>query len=382
MRRAGVLVSLATLALTACIPHVDRPAGYGNAPPRPYHDPPPRRNDPPRARENMPRVYTPRDDRPPQDVPGRDTGEVTTLPAPRPAWEARPVSADAKTIPDATYIVRPGDTLSRVVDRSGASLEAIARANDLESPYSIRAGQRLQIPGGRYHQVRRGETGIAIARAYGVEWSRIVAANALVEPYVLRADQCIQIPDAQGGGRPRTSERAQAFTLDIDDILTGGEPALASNQAPAKPIATPRRVLPSNAVVTAPARLASGGFLWPVDGKVVKRFGHGASGERNDGIKIAVPVSTPIHAAADGVVAYVGDGIAALGGLVIIKHGGGWTSVYGHASKLLVQRGQSVKRGQTVALSGDTGFADRPELHFELRKGRTPVDPTSQLPRT
>jgi murein DD-endopeptidase MepM/ murein hydrolase activator NlpD len=382
MRRAGVLVSLATLALTACIPHVDRPADYGNAPPRPYRDPPPRRDDPPRARENMPRVDTPRDDSPPHDVPGRDTGEVTTLPAPRPAWEARPVNADAKTIPDATYIVRPGDTLSRVVDRSGASLEAIARANDLETPYSIRAGQRLQIPGGRYHQVRRGETGIAIARAYGVEWSRIVAANALVEPYVLRADQRIQIPDAPGGGKPSTSERAQAFTLDIDDILTGGEPALASNQAPAKPIATPRRVLPSNAVVTAPARLASGGFLWPVDGKVVKRFGHGASGERNDGIKIAVPVSTPIHAAADGVVAYVGDGIAALGGLVIIKHGGGWTSVYGHASKLLVQRGQSVKRGQTVALSGDTGFADRPELHFELRKGRTPVDPTSQLPRT
>jgi lipoprotein NlpD len=318
MRRAGVLVPLATLALTACIPHVDRPAGYDNPPQRPYRSPP-RRDDPPRPRDDSPREDMPRVDRPPQDIPGRDTGEVTTLPAPRPAWEARPVSADAKTIPDTTYVVRPGDTLSRVVDRSGASLEAIARANDLESPYSIQAGQRLQIPGGRYH---------------------------------------------------------------IDDILTGGEPALASNQAPARPIATPRRVLPSNAVVTAPARLASGGFLWPVDGKVVKRFGHGASGERNDGIKIAVPVSTPIHAAADGVVAYVGDGIAALGGLVIIKHGGGWTSVYGHASKLLVQRGQSVKRGQTIALSGDTGFADRPELHFELRKGRTPVDPTSQLPRT
>ncbi len=387
MLRAGVLVPLATLALTACIPHVDRPAGYGNAPQRPYRDPPPRRDDPPRPRDNTsrddsPREDTPRDDRQPHDIPGRDTGEVTTLPAPRPAWEARPVSADAKTIPDTTYVVRPGDTLSRVVDRSGASLEAIARANDLESPYSIQAGQRLQIPGGRYHQVRRGETGIAIARAYGVEWSRIVSANALVEPYVLRADQRVLIPDAPGGGRPSAAERASAFKLDIDDILTGGEPALANNQAPAKPIATPRRVLPSNAVVTAPARLASGGFLWPVDGRVVKRFGPGASGERNDGIKIAVPMSTPIHAAADGVVAYVGDGIAALGGLVIVKHGGGWTSVYGHASKLLVQRGQSVKRGQTIALSGDTGFADRPELHFELRKGRTPVDPTSQLPRT
>ncbi len=392
MRRASLLAAatLPLLGLAACIPQVERPAGYGrpadgtgygrpadaSRPQRPYRDPPMQRASPP-----------PRQDNPvPQDRadgrPGRDTGEVTTLPAPRPAWEARPVRADAKTIPDATYVVQSGDTLSRVADRSGASLEAIARANDLESPYTIETGERLRIPGGRYHQVRRGETGIAIARAYGVEWSRIVAANALVEPYVLRADQRIQIPDAPGGGRPSAAERAQAFRLDIDDILTGGEPALASNQAPARPIATPRRVLPSNAVVTAPARLASGGFLWPVDGRVVKRFGPGASGERNDGIKIAVPMATPIHAAADGVVAYVGDGIAALGGLVIVKHGGGWTSVYGHASKLLVQRGQSVKRGQTIALSGDTGFADRPELHFELRKGRTPVDPTSQLPRT
>ena len=102
---------------------------------------------------------------------------------------------------------------------------------------------------------------------------------------------------------------------------------------------------------------------------------------RNNGLKIAVPVDTPVKAAADGTVAYVGDGIASLGGLVIVRHGENWTSVYGHASKLLVQRGQAVKKGQTIALSGDTGFADRPELHFELRKGRTPVDPATQLPR-
>ncbi|MEG3164062.1 M23 family metallopeptidase [Sphingomonas sp. PB2P19] len=320
-------------------------------------------------------------DVPAQDSVARDGSDVATLPAPRPAWEARPVSADAQRIDQSVYVVRSGDTLRRVAERTGAGLEAIARANELAVPYTIRTGQRLTIPAGRYHQVRRGETGIAIARAYGVEWSKIVAANALPEPYVLRADQRIVIP-GEDGDAPSRSERAAAFKLDIDDILTGGEPALASNQAPARPVGTPRRVLPSNAVVTAPARLAGGGFLWPVDGRVVKRFGSGASGERNDGIKIAVPVATPIHAAADGVVAYVGDGIAALGGLVIVKHGGGWTSIYGHASKLLVQRGQAVKRGQTIALSGDTGFADRPELHFELRKGRTPVDPTSQLPRT
>lgn len=66
---------------------------------------------------------------------------------------------------------------------------------------------------------------------------------------------------------------------------------------------------------------------------------------------------------------------------MIVRHGGGWASIYGHAGKLLVRRGQAVKRGQTIALSGQTGYADRPELHFELRRGRTPVDPVGQLPR-
>lgn len=311
---------------------------------------------------------------------GLDEERVEALPAPRPAWEARPVAADARVVESSTYTVQPGDTLRRVADFTGAGTEAIARANGLTPPYTIRAGQRLVIPAGRYHLVRPGESGIAIARAYGIEWSRIVAANALTEPYVLRAGQRIDVPGPPRG-RSSAAERAAAFRLDIDDILTGGEPAIASNQAPVKPAASPNRVLPSTAAVVAPPRLRSG-FTWPVNGEVVRRFGPGRSGERSNGISIAVPIATPIRAAADGVVAYVGSGIASLGGIVIVKHGEGWTSVYGHASKLLVQRGQSVKRGQTLALSGETGSADRPEVHFELRRGRTPVDPLGQLPRT
>lgn len=306
---------------------------------------------------------------------------VATLPAPRPSWEIRPVTPDARAIAGSTYTVRPGDTLRSIADQTGAGTEAIARANALPPPYMVRIGQKLIIPGGRFHLVRPGETGIAIARAYGVPWSQIVDANALTEPYVLRAGQRVLIPGGTVGAPASTAaERAAAFSLNIDDILTGGEPALASNQAPAKPSTTPSRVLPPTAVVAAPARLSSG-FVWPVEGRVVKRFGAGSSGERNDGIKIATPIGTPVKATADGVVAYVGDGIAALGGLVIVKHGDRWTSVYGHASKLLVQRGQAVKRGQTLALSGQSGFADRPEVHFELRRGRTPVDPLGQLPR-
>ena len=303
---------------------------------------------------------------------------VTALPAPPPAWEARRVTADARVVPTSDYVVQPGDSLRLIAEKTGAGSEAIARANNLAAPYVIRAGQRLTIPGGRYHLVRTGETGIAIARAYGVAWSGVVTANALTEPYILRVGQRVVIP---GAARVLSAaERAAAFRLDIADIVTGGEPAIAVADRPARPVATANRTLPSTAAVVAPATGTPGRFLWPARGSILRRFGPGRSGERSDGLKIAVPLETPILAAADGTVAYVGSAIPALGGLVIIKHGGNLATVYGHASQLLVQRGQAVKRGQAIALSGQSGFADRPQLHFEVRQGRTPVDPMTRLP--
>lgn len=313
------------------------------------------------------------------------TAQTPPPPAPPPApiWESRPVVADARTVEERVQVVAPGDGLLALARQTGASAEAIARANDLAPPYALRIGQRLRIPGGRYHLVRPGESGIAIARAYGLDWARIVAANALPEPFVLRAGQRIMIPwPAAPGTRSRAAERAAAFRLDIDDIVTGSQPALARNQKPVAPVARPGAPLPAAVAVASPPRLTGGGFVWPVTGKVVKRFGRGPSGDRSDGIKIAVPLATPVKATGDGVVAYAGSGIAGLGGLVIVRHGSGWVSVYGHAQRLLVTRGQAVKRGQEIALSGDTGFADRPELHFELRKDRAPVDPVGLLRRS
>lgn len=323
-----------------------------------------------------PAVQTPAvDDRgDPTAAPRRE--DVSALPAPVSAWEARRVTADARVVVASEYVVAPGDTLRRIADRTGAGSEAIARANNIPAPYTIRVGQRLSIPGGRYHLVRAGETGIAIARAYGVDWGRVVTENALTEPYILRTGMRLLIP-----GDPRTmtlEERAAAFRLDIDDIVTGGQPAIAETARPTRPTASSARILPPDAAVAAPATLR-GGFAWPAKGNIIRRFGPIASGERSDGIKIAVPLDTPILAAADGTVAYVGSEIPSLGGLVILQHGSGWTSVYGHAGQLLVQRGQSVKRGQMIALSGDSG-TNRAQLHFELRQGRTPVDPLPRLP--
>lgn len=360
MKRAVVLLALT--ALTGCIP----PGADGYYPAdRP---PPPPRDDRDWRADQV-------DDYPRQQL---DEG-VTAPPSARPPWESRPVTPDARTVDDGEYIVRPGDTLRAIGNRTGAGSEAIARANALSAPFAIQPGQRLTIPGGRYHEVKAGETGIAIARAYGIAWSDIVTANALVEPYILRLGQRILLP----GNRsvPRTAaERAAAFTLDIPDLITGSEPTPTEAQRPVRPVANANRVLAPTAVVAPPARF-TGGFTWPLRGDLVTRFGRGATGVRNDGIKIAVPLDTPVKAAADGTVVYAGTGVAGLGGLVMVKHGDGWTSVYGHAGKLLVQRGQSVKRGQVIAYSGDSGFADRPELHFELRKGRVAVDPLSQLPR-
>lgn len=350
------MVISAALLLTGCIPSGVPPQSYDPAPqtrtsPRPTPTPTPR----------------PR--------PGLVLAPETLSDQP-PAWEMRPVTADARVVPASTYVVRSGDSLRLIAVKTGAGSEAIARANNLAPPYTIQPGQRLVIPPGRYHTVRDGETGIAIARAYGVDWGRVVTVNHLEEPYVLRTGQRILIPDS---GPETLEQRAARFRLDIDDIVTGGQPALANNAKPRAPTPAGSRPPPSTATVSTPTRLATP-FRWPVEGMIVKRFGPGASGEVNDGIKIAVPLDTPILAAADGVVAYAGGDIPALGGLVILRHGDAWTTVYGHAGQLLVRRGQSVKRGQMIALSGNSGFADRPEVHFEIRQGRTPVDPIPRLP--
>lgn len=295
-----------------------------------------------------------------------------------PVWTAQQVVPDAHAVSGTTHIVQPGDTLGGIANRTGAGTGAIARANNLAPPYMIRAGQKLTIPAGRYHRVAEGETGIAIAAAYGVQWRRVVEINGLEEPYMLRRDQRLLLPEEALRRPPTMEERAAAFRIDIDDVLTGGQPAAAENAPVAIASAQPRP-LPSNVPIATPGGF-SGGFAWPAHGAIVSRFGPGESGARNNGIDIAVPPGTAIRAAADGVVAYAGDQVAVFGGLVLVTHGGGWVSAYGHASRVDVVRGQKVTQGQVIALSGDSGYASQPKLHFELRRNRVPVNPIGQLP--
>ena len=100
----------------------------------------------------------------------------------------------------------------------------------------------------------------------------------------------------------------------------------------------------------------------------------------HDGVNLAAAPGTPVRATADGVVAYAGDQIGVYGGLILINHGGGWISAYGHVGTIEVQRGQSVRGGDIIARSGASGQVQTPQLHFQLRKNRVPVDPVKQLP--
>ena len=294
-------------------------------------------------------------------------------PAPPPAWEVATVTPDAIELAASTYVVKPGDTLTRVIEKTGASADAIARANDLSPPFRLRLGRRLKIPAGRYHRVGKGQSGIAIARAYGVDWSRIATLNHLEEPFVLRAGDRLLLPSRTEVAHMTLEQRAAAFRIDIDDLVTGGEPALAATARPAPPTRSAARTVSPTVPVATPDVAFTGRFAWPAFGRVARGFGVNAYGGRNDGIDIDAERGTPIVAAADGVVAWAAE-YPAFGRLILLRHGSGWVTIYGRVEGLAVARGQAVTRGQTIARAGAS------ELHFEIRDGRRPVSPLGLLP--
>jgi murein DD-endopeptidase MepM/ murein hydrolase activator NlpD len=314
------------------------------------------------------------------NAPAAQRGPVVLVPEdevvfPTQEWSPAAVERNAQLVEGKSYVIRSGDTLFRIGNESGAGLDAIARANGLAPPYVLQVGQRLDIPAGLYHRVGPGETGIAIARAYGASWSEIVALNALTEPYILRSGQFLRLPNSASAvpvndNAQSAQQMADAFVLDIDDIVTGSQPARAESGRAAPVLATP---------VAAPTSFA-GTFGWPLTGALVGRFGSKGGGQVNDGINIATALGSPVSSAGDGVVVYSGNEISLFGGLVMVDHGGGWITAYGHLGSLAVKRGDRVKRGSLLGSVGDTGYVSTPQLHFEIRKDRKPVDPLTKLP--
>ena len=332
---------------------------------------------------------------------GDITGSVPTHRAPPPApaghwtWDGgSPVT------------VARGQTVEAIARKYGVPASAIMQVNGISNPRAIHPGQRLVIPryvsgGARHvaavaprqtaavqprmgvaqprmgediHIVAPGETLISIARRHHLSLSTLARANK-IDPYTrLNIGDRIAIP---ADGRRVAARHAPA--PHVARPRTVATRTIAREQTQTVRMAKAEAPEPHN--VTKAAQPAGGipSFRWPVHGRVIAGFGTQPNGVQNDGINLAVPEGTPIKAADAGVVAYAGNELKGYGNLVLIRHADGYVSAYANASALLVKRGDLVKRGQVIARAGQTGNVTSPQLHFEIRKGSTPVDPTKYL---
>jgi murein DD-endopeptidase MepM/ murein hydrolase activator NlpD len=156
--------------------------------------------------------------------------------------------------------------------------------------------------------------------------------------------------------------------------LTAAADKLAEIERSARSGTAPSEPAP---VVRPPLKNAD--FLWPVSGKVIGSFGPIDQWRRRNGIDIAARWGAPVLAAQDGIVAYAGDVIREYGQMILLLHDQGYITTYAHNAALLVGVGDVVRRGQVIARVGDSGNTNRSMLYFELRKGRTPIDPQTRL---
>ena len=263
---------------------------------------------------------------------------VAAAPAMAPA--AKPVAAVAAQ--PTMHFVNRGDTLASIARKNHISAAELARANGLDPSAKLKLGTRLTVPGAKT---------VAVA-------APVAAAPVAAAPLA-------------GTLQPVAAAPAPATKMAAVAPAQSARLAQATTNVEEKPAETPAKAAETTSSLPT--------FRWPVRGKVVTSYGAKTNGKSNDGINVAVPEGTPVKAAEDGVVAYSGNELKGYGNLVLVRHSNGYVTAYAHASELLVKRGDTIKRGQVIAKSGQSGEVASPQLHFEIRKGSSPVDPLQFL---
>jgi murein DD-endopeptidase MepM/ murein hydrolase activator NlpD len=246
-------------------------------------------------------------------------------------------------------VLADGETISTLSGRYGVPEDAIRGANGLTAKAKPPRGAKLVIP----VYVADGNL---VPTKVKLETSAKTASLAITAPVETPTQASVSSlkPSSKKPAVAEASTPAQVASLETTSPVAVSDPAVSSKVA-------------SNA-----------GFRWPARGRVIQAFGD-KNGVKSTGINISLPQGTPIKAAEAGTVAYAGSEIKGFGNLVMIRHPDGWVSVYGNNSEIKVKRGDEIKRGQIIALSGQSGDVSAPQLHFELRKGSVPVDPVEHL---
>ena len=325
------------------------------------------------------------------------------VPPPSSSATITPAPVDAAT-EAGVIVVRPGDSVHSLSRLHQIPIRALIEANNLRSPFYLTVGQRLILPRSGEHITLDGDTVYGVARQYGVNPETLARINSVDPTLRLDPGKRLRIPtsvDEQAAASAPSSVLGPQVST---EALLPPNP-IASRREP--PVLTPPGTLPPSSMPS-PSPLPSAmppvaslpptsspsasspppaprtdvaGFIWPVNGDVVSAFGPKGKGQFNDGINIAAPLGAAVRAVENGTVAYAGNELRGFGNLLLIKHANGWTSAYAHNNELLVKPGDRVSKGQTIALVGATGSVGSPQLHFELRRGKSPVDPQKHLAR-
>ena len=339
--------------------------------------------------------------------PSRSPIETTATVPPRSVAAARPASPNGTTI-----IVGTSDTLDGLAKRYNVSAAAILQANGYKGPRVLSPGQQLIIPKqaavavaapalappvskpvaaaagpSSVHIVNRGDTLMSIARRNNVPVGELAKANNLDQSARLSLGMKLTVPGSKSAAVAPVAQpvAAAAIVQPVAPPATtkmaaaGGPPQAARLAQTTTNVAEEKPVVEAASVKSSEATGALPTFRWPVRGKVITSYGAKTNGKANDGINLAVPEGTPVKAAEDGVVAYSGNELKGYGNLVLVRHSNGYVTAYAHASELMVKRGDTIKRGQIIAKSGQSGEVGSPQLHFEIRKGSSPVDPLQFL---
>lgn len=263
-----------------------------------------------------------------------------------------------------TVTVQKGDTLYSIARRYDVPLREVIETNYLRPPYSLRIGQVLRMPSARYHVVEKGDTLYNISKRYNVDMSSLSRTNDIEAPYALKIGQKLLLP-----GSVVSKPAATAYVANTPKATSKWKPAAKSTSSKTSRTQT----------YTPPAKKRTTKFAWPVKGTVISRYGPIAKGRNNDGINIKAPLGTAVKAADAGTVAYAGNELKGFGNLILIKHNDGWITAYAHNDRLLVRKGQKVRKGEKISTVGSTGGVSSPQLHFEIRAGKKTVNPISYL---
>jgi murein DD-endopeptidase MepM/ murein hydrolase activator NlpD len=294
-------------------------------------------------------------------------------------------------------VVAQGDDAESVSRRYGVPTAALVKSNGLSSGSQIHAGMHLVIPvysasgepsGAKPKKVAADDAADTAPAKHSKAKAKDATADAAPKAKSNEKgdarDEKLAAKSADkksekvaDKGAEKSAAKASSPKLEAKNDAASQTTTAKKSQPDVTPTASVKPNETAAAMTSAEADAAGVApeFRWPARGRIIEAFKAGG----NDGINIAVPEGTSVRAAESGVVAYAGDELKGYGNLVLIRHPNGFVTAYGNNGELDVKRGETVKRGQIIAKSGQTGNVNSPQLHFELRKGSTPVDPTSYL---